>query len=63
MLDSLVSELEVAADTLSAADANQMWAQLQAIARMLKSAGCQRRRPGSKTSSANGPVWSSTAEQ
>ncbi|CAN0643751.1 hypothetical protein BCEP27_30136 [Burkholderia cepacia] len=40
MLDSLVSELEVAADTLSAADANQMWAQVQAIARMLKRAGC-----------------------
>uniref|UniRef100_UPI003BEF312C hypothetical protein n=1 Tax=Burkholderia arboris TaxID=488730 RepID=UPI003BEF312C len=43
-LESLVSALEVAADTLSATDADQLWAQLQAIARMLKRAGHPRPR-------------------
>ncbi|WP_423383669.1 hypothetical protein [Burkholderia sp. LMG 32019] len=43
-LDSLVSALEVAADSLSATDADQMWAQLQAIARTLKRAGHPRPR-------------------
>ena len=43
-LESLVSALEVAADTLSAVDADQMWVQLQAIARTLKRAGHPRPR-------------------
>ncbi|RXV64196.1 hypothetical protein D1006_41130 [Burkholderia stabilis] len=43
-LESLVSALEVAADTLSAAEADQMWVQLQAIARTLKRAGHPRPR-------------------
>lgn len=43
-LESLVSALEAAADTLSAADADRMWAQLQAIARTLKRAGHPRPR-------------------
>lgn len=43
-LESLVSALETAADTLSAADADQMWAQLQAIARTLRRAGHPRPR-------------------
>lgn len=43
-LESLVGALEVAADTLSAADADQMWAQLQAIARTLRRAGHPRPR-------------------
>ncbi|WP_175719012.1 hypothetical protein [Burkholderia anthina] len=43
-LESLVSALEVAADTLSAADADHLWAQLQAIARTLKRAGHPRPR-------------------
>jgi hypothetical protein len=38
-LESLVSALEVAADTMSAAEADGVWAQLQAIARTLKRAG------------------------
>ncbi|WP_233464288.1 hypothetical protein OHZ10_35990 [Burkholderia arboris] len=43
-LESLVRALEVAADTLSAADADQMWAQLHAIARTLKRTGHPRPR-------------------
>ncbi|MBK1902225.1 MULTISPECIES: hypothetical protein [Burkholderia cepacia complex] len=43
-LESLVSALEVAADTLSAADADHLWTQLQAIARTLKRAGHPRPR-------------------
>ncbi|KVN20748.1 MULTISPECIES: hypothetical protein [unclassified Burkholderia] len=43
-LESLVRALEVATDTLSAADADQLWAQLQAIARTLKRAGLPRPR-------------------
>lgn len=43
-LDAIVSALEVAADTLSAADADGLWAQLQAIAQMLKRAGHTRPR-------------------
>ncbi|KML57066.1 hypothetical protein VL15_15235 [Burkholderia cepacia] len=43
-LESLVSALEAAADTLSAADADQMWVQLQAIARTLRRAGHPRPR-------------------
>ncbi|WP_175978113.1 hypothetical protein [Burkholderia sp. BCC1047] len=43
-LESLVGALEVAADTLSSADADQLWAQLQAIARTLKRAGHPRPR-------------------
>ncbi|CAM2163508.1 conserved hypothetical protein [Burkholderia cepacia] len=43
-LESLVSALETAADTLSAADADQMWAQLQAVARTLRRAGHPRPR-------------------
>lgn len=38
-LESLVSALEVAADTMSAAEAAPVWAQLQAIARTLKRSG------------------------
>ncbi|MBR8186547.1 hypothetical protein C6Q14_27275 [Burkholderia ambifaria] len=48
-LESLVSALEVAADTLSAADADQLWAQLQAIARTLKRAGHPRPRAARRT--------------
>ncbi|WP_230965931.1 hypothetical protein [Burkholderia cepacia] len=48
-LDSLVRALEVAADSLSATDADQMWAQLQAIARMLKRAGHPRPRAARRT--------------
>ncbi|QTO23337.1 hypothetical protein [Burkholderia seminalis] len=44
LLESLVSALEVAADTLSAAEADHLWAQLQAIARTLKRAGHPRPR-------------------
>ncbi|PRE01618.1 MULTISPECIES: hypothetical protein [Burkholderia] len=43
-LESLVSALEVAADTLSAADADHLWTQLQTIARTLKRAGHPRPR-------------------
>ncbi|RQT22189.1 hypothetical protein [Burkholderia contaminans] len=43
-LESLVSALEVAADTLSAADADHLWTQLQVIARTLKRAGHPRPR-------------------
>ncbi|ERJ33378.1 hypothetical protein L810_4287 [Burkholderia sp. AU4i] len=43
-LASLVSALEVAADTLSAADADHLWMQLQTIARTLKRAGHPRPR-------------------
>ncbi|WJN72126.1 hypothetical protein [Burkholderia anthina] len=46
-LERLVGALEVAADTLSSAEADQIWAQLHAIARTLKRAGRPRaaRRP------------------
>ncbi|WP_333967647.1 hypothetical protein [Burkholderia orbicola] len=59
-LESLVSALEVAADTMSADEADRVWAQLQAIARTLKGpairgraqcAGRRRRFPDSKISS------------
>ncbi|MEQ2053109.1 hypothetical protein [Burkholderia cenocepacia] len=43
-LESLVIALEVAADTLSAAEADRVWAQLQAIARTLKRSGHPRPR-------------------
>ncbi|KVD51220.1 hypothetical protein WS61_03070 [Burkholderia sp. ABCPW 11] len=43
-LETLVSALEVAADTLSSADADQLWEQLQAITRALKRAGHMRPR-------------------
>ncbi|OXJ28754.1 hypothetical protein CFB82_32300 [Burkholderia sp. HI2714] len=43
-LESLVSALEVAADTMSAAEADRVWAQLQAIARTLKRSGHPRPR-------------------
>ncbi|VWC91593.1 hypothetical protein BCO18430_03283 [Burkholderia contaminans] len=43
-LESLVSALEVAADMLSAADADHLWSQLQMIARTLKRAGHPRPR-------------------
>ncbi|KVC50357.1 hypothetical protein [Burkholderia diffusa] len=43
-LETLVSALEVAADTLSSADADQLWDQLQAITRALKRAGHMRPR-------------------
>ncbi|MBY8608173.1 hypothetical protein K7N18_25435 [Burkholderia arboris] len=49
--EAVIAALEVAADTLSAEDADQLWAQLQAIARTLKRAGHRRprvvRRPAS----------------
>lgn len=37
--EAVIAALEAAADTLSIEDADQLWAQLQAIARMLKRAG------------------------
>lgn len=37
--EAVIAALEAAADTLSVDDADQLWAQLQAIARMLKRAG------------------------
>ncbi|WP_260430207.1 hypothetical protein [Burkholderia cenocepacia] len=43
-LESLVSALEVAADTMSAAEADRVWAQLQVIARTLKRSGHSRPR-------------------
>ncbi|GAU06721.1 hypothetical protein Bcep18194_C6680 [Burkholderia stabilis] len=43
-LETLVGALEVAADTLSSAEADQIWAQLHAIARTLKRAGHPRPR-------------------
>jgi len=43
-LEALVSALEVEADTLESADADQLWVQLQAIARKLKRAGHPRPR-------------------
>ncbi|WP_253586638.1 MULTISPECIES: hypothetical protein [Burkholderia cepacia complex] len=43
-LESLVSALEVAADALSPAEADHLWAQLQVIARTLKRAGHPRPR-------------------
>ncbi|HGF4019664.1 TPA: hypothetical protein ACF6X2_007949, partial [Burkholderia cenocepacia] len=43
-LESLVGALELAADTLSAAEADHLWAQLQAIARTLRRAGHPRPR-------------------
>ncbi|MCA8093467.1 hypothetical protein LGM65_21690 [Burkholderia anthina] len=43
-LESLVSTLGVAADTLSPADTDHLWTQLQAIARTLKRAGHPRPR-------------------
>ncbi|WP_027811139.1 hypothetical protein [Burkholderia cenocepacia] len=43
-LESLVSALEVATDTLSVADADHLWTQLQTIARTLKCAGHPRPR-------------------
>ncbi|MCA8394997.1 hypothetical protein LGN06_25905 [Burkholderia vietnamiensis] len=42
--ERLVGALEVAADTLSSAEADQIWAQLHAIARTLKKAGHPRPR-------------------
>ncbi|KVT06759.1 hypothetical protein WT24_20350 [Burkholderia sp. MSMB1078WGS] len=42
------SQLEVAADTLSSADADQLWEQLQAITRALKRAGHMRPRAASR---------------
>lgn len=44
-LDALVNALETAADTLSAADADLIWVQLQAIARTLRRAGHPRPQP------------------
>ncbi|KWH59324.1 hypothetical protein [Burkholderia cepacia] len=43
-LESLVSALELAADTLSVAEADHLWSQLQAIARTLRRAGHPRPR-------------------
>lgn len=43
-LESLVGALEVAAATMSAAEADRVWAQLQAIARTLKRSGHPRPR-------------------
>ncbi|RRA18740.1 hypothetical protein DF038_31640 [Burkholderia cepacia] len=42
--EAIIAALEAAADTLSVEDADQLWVQLQAIARSLKRAGHTRPR-------------------
>ncbi|WP_081896639.1 MULTISPECIES: hypothetical protein [Burkholderia] len=53
--EAIVAALEAAVDTLSVEDADHLWVQLQAIARMLKRAGHARPRAARRpTSSAPG---------